>query len=123
MRDFIRHSMIALGNLVRADRKYCSDGEEVSSKGDQQKKQLALRIESCSQTVSQVKELLVENSIRTDIQEHFHTLQETLENIDVDKLEVTDVENIEKAINRALKAISQFLPENLFENRFRKVTH
>ncbi|HDM76478.1 MAG TPA: hypothetical protein ENG51_08405 [Deltaproteobacteria bacterium] len=89
----------------------------------QKKKELALRIESCSQTVSQIKELLAKNSISTDIQEHFQTLQYTLENMDVEKLEVSDVENIEKAINRALKAIAQFLPESIFEDHSKELTH
>jgi len=97
MRDFIKHSMIALGSLVKADRRCCSDGE-VSVKTDvQKKKELALRIESCSQT--------------------------TLENMDVEKLEVSDVENIEKAINRALKAIAQFLPDSIFEDHSKELTH
>jgi len=123
MRDFIKHSMIALGSLVKADRRCCSDGE-VSVKTDvQKKKELALRIESCSQTVSQIKELLAKNSISTDIQEHFQTLQYTLENMDVEKLEVSDVENIEKAINRALKAIAQFLPDSIFEDHSKELTH
>ncbi len=123
MKDFIKHSMTVLGNLVRVDRRCCCDGEEVSKSNNQKKKELALRIESCSQTVSQIKELLARNSIRADIQEHFNTLQYTLENIDIDQLDVADVENIEGAINRALKAIAQFLPESIFEDAGQKITH
>ncbi len=122
MKDFIKHSMIALGSLVRTERKDVVDGKEETKTDAEEKKQLALRIESCSQIVSQIKELLARNSIRADIQEHFHTLESTLANIDIDQLGVSDVENIEGAINRALKAIARFLPENVFEDHS-KITH
>ncbi len=123
MKDFIKHSMTALGNLVRSDSKCSSDGNQVSKKNDDTRKELALRIDSCSQTVSQVKKLLAENSIRSDIQEHFDTLQCTLDNLDIDKLNVSDVENIEGAINRALRAIAKFLPDSALEKSFTKRIH
>lgn len=123
MKDFIKYSMNVLGNLVRSDRRCYTGGSEVSITDAYKKKQLALRIESCSQTVTQIKEVLDRNSIRSDIQEHFCTLQSTLENIDIDELDASDVENIESAINRALKAIARFLPDDIFEDYTGKATH
>ncbi len=88
-----------------------------------EKKVLELRILSCSQTISQVKKLLEKNSIRSDLREHFETLQKTLDNLDINNLDKMDVENIEEAINRALKAISQFLPEDVFKGCCSKTRH
>jgi DNA-binding SARP family transcriptional activator len=73
--------------------------------------ELILRIRSCSETISQAKKLLEQNSIRLDVQEHLYTLQKTLDNLDAENLDENDVKNIESAINRALKAISEFFPE------------
>lgn len=73
--------------------------------------ELILRIQSCSETISQTKELLEQNSIRLDVQEHLYILQKTLENLDTENLDESDVKNIESAINRALKAVSKFFPE------------
>ncbi len=115
--------MNVLGNLVKSDRRSYAGGGDVTLTDADKKKQLALRIESCSQTVTQIKEVLSRNSIRADIQEHFCTLQCTLENIDIDQLDSSDVENIESAINRALKAVARFLPDDIFGDYTGEATH